>query len=92
MNKSIARKRPEKFSSRGYTLIEVLVGMIIFALGMLALASLQGNLARNSGDSNARTVANNIAEEVIEAARTFGQIPLADPPGKCPGNPRQMSR
>jgi len=83
MNNSIARKRPEKFSSRGYTLIEVLVGMIIFALGMMALASLQGNLARNSGDSNARTVANNIAEEVIEAARTFGQIPLADPPGSA---------
>ena len=63
-----------KRASRGFTLIEVLVGIIIFALGMLALAQLQGTLAKNSADANARTVANNIAEEVIEAARTFGQI------------------
>jgi prepilin-type N-terminal cleavage/methylation domain-containing protein len=72
-----------KCSNRGHTLIEVLVGIIIFALGMMALASLQGNLARNSGDSNARTVANNIAEEVIEAARNFSQVPPSDPPGSA---------
>jgi prepilin-type N-terminal cleavage/methylation domain-containing protein len=65
-----ARKR----YGTGYTLIEVLVGMMIFALGMMALAQLQGSLARNSGDSNARTVAANIAEEIIESARTFSQI------------------
>ena len=76
MNNSSTRKR----NDRGYTLIEVLVGMIIFALGMLALASLQSNLARNSGDSNARTVAGNIAEEVIEAMRTFSQV-TSDPAG-----------
>ena len=61
-------------TTRGFTLIEVLVGILIFAVGMMALAKLQGNLARNSGDSNARTVATNIAEEVIESARNFGQI------------------
>ena len=58
----------------GYTLIEVLVGIVIFALGMLALAQLQGSLARNSTDSNARTVAVNIAEETIEQLRRFSQI------------------
>jgi prepilin-type N-terminal cleavage/methylation domain-containing protein len=60
--------------ARGYTLIEVLIGMVIFALGMMALAQLQGGLARNSTDSNARTVAANIAEEVIESARAFNRI------------------
>jgi prepilin-type N-terminal cleavage/methylation domain-containing protein len=79
MNKRSTWKR----SNRGHTLIEVLVGIVIFALGMLALASLQSNLARNSGDSNARTVANNIAEESIEAARTFIQVPPSDPPGSA---------
>jgi type IV pilus modification protein PilV len=59
---------------RGYTLIEVLIGILIFAVGMMALAKLQGNLARNSGDSNARTVATNIAEEVIETSRNFVQV------------------
>lgn len=65
-----ARKR----NDRGYTLIEVLVGMVIFAVGMLALSQLQGTLARNSTDSNARTVAVNLAEEIIEQARMFSQI------------------
>ena len=69
-----------KRADRGYTLIEVLVGMIIFALGIMALASLQGGLARNSSESNANTVANNIAEEVVEAFRTFSQTPV-DPAG-----------
>ena len=59
------------FASRGYTLIEVLVGILIFAVGMMALAQLQGNLAQNSGDANARTVAMNVAESVIEEARSF---------------------
>lgn len=58
----------------GYTLIEVLVGIVIFAVGMMALAQLQGNLAKNSGDANARTVATNVAEETIEFARSFGQL------------------
>jgi len=60
--------------NRGFTLIEVMIGILIFAVGMLALAKLQGNLARNTGDSSARTVATNIAEEIIESARIFGQI------------------
>jgi Tfp pilus assembly protein PilV len=63
-----------KYRSGGFSLIEVLIGILIFALGMMALAQLQGHLARNSSDSNARTVAINIAEEQIEAARVFGQI------------------
>lgn len=63
-----------KRRNRGFTLIEVLIGILIFAVGMMALAKLQGNLARNSGDSNSRTVATNIAEELIESARVFGQI------------------
>ena len=61
-------------SNRGFSLVEVMIGILVFALGMMALAKLQGNLARNSGDSNARTVASNIAEEVIESSRNFAQI------------------
>jgi len=60
--------------NRGFTLIEVLIGILVFAIGMMALAKLQGNLARNSGDANARTVATNIAEEQIERARVFQKI------------------
>ena len=62
---------------RGQSLLEVLVGIVIFAVGMLALAQLQGNLSKSSAESNARTVAINIAEETIERARSFSQVTAA---------------
>jgi type IV pilus modification protein PilV len=62
------------YRSGGYTLVEVLVGILIFAVGMMALAQLQGNLAQNSSDANARTVAINVAEEIVESVRSFAQI------------------
>jgi hypothetical protein len=52
-------------------LLDVLLAIIIFVVGMLALASLQGNLTRSSADANARTVGINIAEENIERLRQF---------------------
>ena len=64
----------------GFTLIEVLVGIVIFAIGMMALAQLQGNLSRAAAEANARTVAVNIAEETIERLRTFGQITATSDP------------
>jgi type IV pilus modification protein PilV len=58
----------------GTTLLEVLLAIVIFVVGMMALASLQGNLTRSSSDSNMRTVAANIAEETIEGLRAFEVI------------------
>jgi type II secretory pathway pseudopilin PulG len=69
-----------KSKQRGINLLEVLVGIAIFALGMLALAHLQGSLARSSNDANARTVAINLAEETIESLRAFSQVEV-DPAG-----------
>ena len=67
----------------GVLLLDVVLGMAIFVVGMLALAHLQGNLTRSGTDANSRTVAANIAEEIIETARAFGQIPT-DPGGLIP--------
>lgn len=61
---------------RGMTLLDVLLAIVIFAVGMLALAALQGNLTRSSTDANVRTVATNVAEELIEGLRTISDIGL----------------
>lgn len=72
---------PNKASHHaGMTLLEVLVGIIIFAFGILALTQLQGALSRSAGDASTRTIAINIAEEVIERHRGFSRI-STDPDG-----------
>lgn len=42
-------------SRLGFSLIEVMVAVVILATGLLALAALQGALARNSSDAKARS-------------------------------------
>ena len=62
-----------KARNAGFNLLEILAGIAIFALGMMALAQLQGSLARTSGDSNAKSVAVNLAEETMESMRSFAR-------------------
>jgi len=74
-------ERNTKFlSQRGFSLLEVVIAIAIFAIGMLALASLQGSLTRSSADANLRTTAANIGERTLEDLRAFGRIDT-DPAG-----------
>ena len=59
---------------RGFALLEVVLAIAVFAFGMLALVELQTSLARSGSDANTRTVAANIAEELVERARGFTQL------------------
>lgn len=68
MMNPIANRQP------GFSLLEVIIGLLIFSTGMLALASLQGHLTRSQADATVRSVATNIAEEQIESLRGFGLI------------------
>jgi prepilin-type N-terminal cleavage/methylation domain-containing protein len=67
---------------KGFNLLEVLIGIAIFAIGMMALASLQGNLTRSASDANMRMVATNLAEALIEQRRGFAR--LTDPTNTFP--------
>jgi type IV pilus modification protein PilV len=78
MNVNTCKQR--NISQRGMTLLEVLVGIVIFAIGILALTQLQGGLARSAADANTRTVAVNIAEDAIERRRGFSRV-TQDPDG-----------
>lgn len=60
--------------ARGFTLIEALIAVAVMAFGMLALTVLQAGLARNADVSKQRTEAMRLAQERIEALRSFTDI------------------
>lgn len=67
-------KSHREIRESGFSLIEVIIGIAIFAIGMLALASLQGALTRSTVEAKVRTEAVNIAEEYIEDKRGFEMV------------------
>lgn len=58
-------KIPPHSRARGYALIEILVAVLLFALGVLSLIGLQGSLTRAQTDAKVRTDAAALASEVI---------------------------
>ena len=68
---------------KGFSLLEVLISIVIFAFGLLALVQLQGSLSRSAADANQRTVAVNLAEETMEQRRGFSRL-TTDPNGSVP--------
>lgn len=51
--------------AQGFALIEILVAVLLFALGVLALVGLQGSLTRAQTDAKVRTDAAALASEAI---------------------------
>ncbi|MGC9456314.1 MAG: type IV pilus modification PilV family protein [Halothiobacillaceae bacterium] len=57
--------------SRGFTLIEALIGLVVMSVGLLAIASLQSELISSSGQAKARSEALQLAEQDIENLRGY---------------------
>jgi type IV pilus modification protein PilV len=55
----------------GFALLEVMIAIVIFSIGLIALASMQGKLTRYASAAKQRTWAMNIAEDQIENMRAF---------------------
>ena len=53
----------------GFTLVELMVAMLIFTIGILALASTAGVVVRQMGDSGRMSVAAAVAKSRIEQLR-----------------------
>jgi type IV pilus modification protein PilV len=60
-----------KHLERGFSLLEVLIAVLVIAIGLLSLAQLHGSLLHDSGVSKARTVALYLAQEKIEDLRSL---------------------
>lgn len=54
----------------GFTLVELLVAMMIFAVGMLALAATAGSVTRMMGGAKRQTIAAQVAQSRIEQLRS----------------------
>lgn len=66
-------KLPSKHE-KGISLIEVLIAVVVLSFGMLALASLQGQLFRAGAESKARATAAAFAQGQIEELRSFASL------------------
>jgi Tfp pilus assembly protein PilV len=74
-------KRQNYLKQRGFSILEVVIGIFVFVVGMMALAALQGALTRAMTDAKVRTTAASIAERTIERQRGFGRL-MTDPGGQ----------
>jgi len=59
---------------QGFSLIEVMIALLVLALGILGISKLQGTLIRNSSDANQRTVAASIAQQKIDDLKSFTKL------------------
>lgn len=60
--------------TRGIGLIEVLIALLVASLGVLAIASLQGDLLLSSGETKARNEARLLAEQKLEELRGMATL------------------
>ncbi|MEX0899455.1 MAG: type IV pilus modification protein PilV [Gammaproteobacteria bacterium] len=63
-----------RMTSRGFTLIEVLVTLLIFSIGLLAVAGLQTISKKANYDALQRTTASLLASDIIERMRANGRV------------------
>lgn len=87
-----------RLPARGFTMMEVLVALLVFSLGVLALVSIQGTAVRMSTDARNRATATFLADQILArmlisdpatagtfAHRATGNAPCA-PGGAASGN------
>lgn len=77
---------------KGIGLLEVLIAVLVLAVGIMALSKFQGGLLRSGSDAKARTIATNLAQERMETLRTFENRTAFDAivndsyPASCPSS------
>jgi len=75
-----------KRRNRGYTIVEVLVGIVLLSVGILAVAQMQVMTMNSNKAANQKTTAITLAQDKAEYFRTIpystiGNTPLSDTVG-----------
>ncbi|MEZ5447075.1 MAG: type IV pilus modification protein PilV [Gammaproteobacteria bacterium] len=76
-----ASPAPGGHRQRGFTLLEVLIALVVLAVGMLGIAALQARGMQYNTDAYARTQATILAYDIIDRMRTRS-YPLSNDPDK----------
>ena len=80
---AVARHRRES----GFSIVEVLVALLVLAIGLLGLAALQAQGLRFNHDAYVRTQATNLAYDIVDRMRTnrddLDAYTVADPGDAC---------
>jgi type IV pilus assembly protein PilV len=63
---------PKKQNQQGSVLIEALISVLIFSIGVLSLVGLQSAMTKNSGDNQYRAQATQIAQTHMAQIVSFG--------------------
>jgi type IV pilus assembly protein PilV len=63
-------RTPGRGSARGFSLIEVLIALVVLAVGLLGVAMMQTINLRFTQSANHRTIATNLAYELLDMARS----------------------
>ena len=56
---------------KGFSLIEVMIALLILAVGILGISKLQGTMIKSASDANQRTVAVSLAQQKIDDLKSF---------------------
>ena len=68
--------------SSGFSLIEVMIAVVVLAVGLISLAALQAKLFQAGAESKTRAAATAIAQQELEEARSFAFVtPPVNPDG-----------
>lgn len=65
---NVLKRQPGK-SSRGFTLLEAMIAMLVLSIGLLGLAGLQASSARFGHDAYVRSLTTMIAGDIIDKIR-----------------------
>jgi type IV pilus modification protein PilV len=79
-------RKGTKKREQGYTLIEILIGVVLLAIGLLAVAQMQILTITTNTAANQKTTAITLAQDQVELLRmrpynTLGNPPLSDSSG-----------
>jgi type II secretory pathway pseudopilin PulG len=78
-----------KNTQDGFTMVEVLIALTLFIIGILTLMELQASSIRNIAAARIQTEATAIGKELIEHLRL---LPVGHPDLNSGGNPHELKR